>query len=322
MPRLSNFFRSRDPADPSAGTGLSFHQVQRPQIESALRLILANDQGLANDETVLDFLAFALQRKIDVNQIWIAEERGRVLWALLPITSPGRTMLMFTPGRIPSYTTPQVACVLLDHVCAHSRDQGMHLAQFLLDPADSSVRQLYVDCGFEVLAELIYLHRPLNGEVQSALPQGFEISNYSTLTHPQFAAAILRSYEGSLDCPNLNGRRQIEDVIEGHKATGTFDPNLWHLITESGDPRGVLILSAAAHTESLELVYLGLVPEARHRGLGDALMRIALGSGERAQKSELSLAVDSHNAPALRLYYRHGMKKIGSRIAMVRDLRS
>jgi ribosomal protein S18 acetylase RimI-like enzyme len=295
--------------------------VQRPQIESALRLILANDHGLASDEAVLDFLAFALERKIDVNQIWIAEERGRILWALLPITSPGRTMLMFTPGRIPSYTQSEIACALVDHVCAHWRDQGMHLAQFLLDPADHAVRQLYVDCGFEVLAELIYLHRPLNGSAAAALPPGFEISTYSTLTHPQFAAAIQRSYEGSLDCPNLNGRRHIEDVIEGHKATGTFDPTLWHLLTENNEPRGVLILSPAAHTESLELVYLGLTPEARHRGLGDALMRVALSSGERAQKSELSLAVDSHNTPALRLYYRHGMKKIGSRIAMVKDLR-
>ena len=35
----------------------------------------------------------------------------------------------------------------------------------------------------------------------------------------------------------------------------------------------------------------------------------------------LSLAVDANNAPALRLYYRHGLQRVGSKIAMMRDLR-
>ena len=36
----------------------------------------------------------------------------------------------------------------------------------------------------------------------------------------------------------------------------------------------------------------------------------------------LTLAVDSRNAPALKLYYRHGMQQIGAKTAMLRDLRS
>src|SRR6185369_11999011 len=121
--------------------------------------------------------------------------------------------------------------------------------------------------------------------------------SYSPQNHAAFAAAILRSYEGSLDCPALNGKRSIEDVIEGHKSTGIFDPALWHLATEHGEPRGVLILSPALHTESMELVYLGLSPEARHRGLADAFMRLAVKSTAQNQRKELSLAVDSRNAP-------------------------
>jgi ribosomal protein S18 acetylase RimI-like enzyme len=36
--------------------------------------------------------------------------------------------------------------------------------------------------------------------------------------------------------------------------------------------------------------------------------------------SRLSLAVDSTNTPALHLYFRHGMQRLGSRIAMMRVL--
>jgi len=38
--------------------------------------------------------------------------------------------------------------------------------------------------------------------------------------------------------------------------------------------------------------------------------------------TELTLAVDSRNAPAMKLYFRHGLKRVGSRSAMIRDLRS
>jgi hypothetical protein len=38
-------------------------------------------------------------------------------------------------------------------------------------------------------------------------------------------------------------------------------------------------------------------------------------------KSELTLAVDSRNAPAMKLYFRHGLQRVGSRTAMIRDLR-
>lgn len=320
MPRLSNFFRGRDASNPGSAEGFTYRQVQRHEIEPALRLILATDQGLATDDTVLDFLGFAIQRKIDVNLIWIATDGQSIIWALLPITSPGKTMLLFTPARIPAGTPTPAARELTNRICEHYKNQQMQLAQFLLDPEDASITELYISCGFEVLAELIYLHKPVNGAVPERWPAGFDLLSYSPATHDLFASTILQTYEGSLDCPALNGKRNIEDVILGHKSTGQFEPTLWKLIMERDEPRGVLILSPSPHTEAMELVYIGLTPQGRNRGLGSALIRLATASASRFQKSELSLAVDSRNSPALRLYYRHGLKRIGSRIAMVRDL--
>ncbi len=52
----------------------------------------------------------------------------------------------------------------------------------------------------------------------------------------------------------------------------------------------------------MELVYLGLAPAARGRGLGGCLMRLAEARSAAAKASHLSLAVDALNAPALSLY--------------------
>jgi hypothetical protein len=169
---------------------------------------------------------------------------------------------------------------------------------------------------------LIYLQRVVRQPASAVdLPTGIALQTYGSDTHRLFAHAIVRSYEGSLDCPALNGRRHIDDVIQGHKATGLFDPSLWYVLTEQDHAIGVLVLSPAEHNESVELVYLGLAPEGRGRGLGDLLMRLALDAIQKLDRHELNLAVDSKNLPALRLYYRHGMKRIGSRLALLRDLR-
>ena len=151
---------------------------------------------------------------------------------------------------------------------------------------------------------------------------GFGWRIYSPATHAEFARTVTATYEGSLDCPRLNGRRHIEDVLAGHKAAGEFDPALWFLLLAPGDlPAGVLLLSRSTRTDALELVYLGLTKSFRGRGLGDTLVEHALATAARIGSRRLSLAVDSQNAPALRLYHRHGLARLCTRVAMLRDLR-
>ncbi|WP_428940093.1 GNAT family N-acetyltransferase [Fontivita pretiosa] len=337
MQRLSNFFRPRDPLarSPQPPPALICRPVLRPEIEPSLRLILGDESGPASDETILEFLALAVQRNIDVNQIWIATvagaapPAGTILWALLPVVSPGRTMLLFSPSQLPGtildHPPQMVIGMLCDAVCQHWGARGVHLAQLLIDPQHTQLRDAYVACGFEVLAELLYLsRRPAESSLPPpiSLPQEMELLNYCPARHGLFVSAIIGSYQQSLDCPGLNGRREIEDVLAGHRATGQFDPSLWYVLTERSQPRGVLILSPTPYSDSLELVYLGLTPEARGRGLGAMLLGLALWQVHRTGKRELSLAVDSRNVPALKLYYRHGLKRIASRTALVRDLRT
>jgi ribosomal-protein-alanine N-acetyltransferase len=83
----------------------------------------------------------------------------------------------------------------------------------------------------------------------------------------------------------------------------------------------VLLLARTAAHGTAELVYLGLVPAARGRGLGDIVMRQALHIvGASGVANTLALAVDAGNAPALRLYHRHGMRRIGTKVALMREL--
>jgi ribosomal protein S18 acetylase RimI-like enzyme len=316
MSALSNLFRPRDVPRPS------YRAVQRHEIEQAMRLVVGNSKSAASDEQVLDFLSFALDRGIDVNATWVADVGGRIEWALLPVVSPGRTMLLFTPAKLPRRDLQHAVAGLSDALHEHFAARGVVLSQMLIDPKETALLKAYAGAGFARLTELYYLQANIRGsEPMPAPPPGWTVTAYNDLEHAEFASTIQQSYQGSQDCPSLNGVREMADVIAGHKAAGDFDPRLWFLVRENGQSLGTLLLNRSAGNTSVELVYLGLPPAARGRGVGDFLMRWALAVAGLENRKHLSLAVDSANAPALRLYYRHGLMRIGSRVAMVRDLR-
>jgi mycothiol synthase len=213
----------------------------------------------------------------------------------------------------------------VDTVCEHFAGRGLLLAQVLVDPGDVVARDTYLGRSFRQMAELLYLQADVRRTLPApALPEGFDWITYSPATHATFASTIVQSYRDSLDCPGLNGLRDIEDVIAGHKASGSeFDPSWWFVLRERGQPAAVLLLARTAAHGTAELVYLGLVPPARGRGLADVLMRQALHTvGASGVASTIALAVDASNAPALRLYHRHGMRRIGSKVALMRQLQT
>lgn len=272
----------------------------------------------------MDFMGFAKVRGIDTGELWIATVNEQLIWSTLPVTSPGRTMLLFVPGDYSSPLQALAAKTLIQRIVSEYAVQNIDLAQILLDPGDQRMIDLCAAASFTRMAELIYLqiNMPSGANPFPVLPANCRLVNYSSQTHSLFADAISRSYAQSLDCPALAGLREIEDIIIGHKAAGVFDPNYWFALIEDDRPIGVTLLSPLPANQSMELVYLGLIPEARGKKFGDLLMRLTLALTARSRYPRLNFAVDSLNSPALKLYFRHGMARVGTKIAMLRDLRN
>jgi len=310
---VSNFFRRADGPPPQP----VFRPAYADEVHAALGMVLGSATSPADPSQVTEFVSYAQHRGINLGNVWIAIQGDRLIWAILPLLSPGRTMLLLTP---PPHGKDAIIGALIDAVCETFGRRGVQLAQALLDPANAAAERLFAVHGFRRMAELLYLHGPVRKPADPALRGGFSWATYSPQTHSLFASTIAASYHDSLDCPGLNGLRDIADVIEGHKASGEFDPGRWYVLQENGVGLGALLLSRLPHTDAAELVYLGLSPQARGRRLADLLMKRAFSATAEMGLSRLSLAVDSGNAPALRLYYRFGMAKAASKIAMMRVL--
>jgi mycothiol synthase len=297
-----------------------YRRVQVGEIDAGIRLLLSGRRGTPEPGQVRGFIAFAEQRGVDPAEMLVAVEGAEICWALLPAVGPGHTALILSPSIKPPTEDGQHVVALAAMACGMLGGRNVRLAQLLMDPAETQLIGLYESCGFERLAELIYMRREVHPGETPTLPIDARLIPYRPQVHGLFREALGASYEGSLDCPALNGRRELDDVLAGHRGSGEFDPDWWTLLSLSDRPAGLLLLSAPVGGIAAELVYLGLARWARGKGLGELLMRVAMHDAARRGTSELTLAVDALNVPALSLYQRLGMRRVTSRIALMRDL--
>ena len=134
------------------------------------------------------------------------------------------------------------------------------------------------------------------------------------------APLIERTYENTLDCPALNGRRDCSQVVAGYRATCHDDLSHWFIVRHQDETLGCLLLSHDARHANWELIYMGLLPEARGRGWGLEIVRhaqwlVAAHGGER-----LVLAVDAANQPAVAIYAAAGFLAWDRRSVFVKFL--
>ena len=113
----------------------------------------------------------------------------------------------------------------------------------------------------------------------------------------------------------------MDDVIESHRATGEFDPTRWHLIFKDEKPAGCCLLSHIPQSNSVELVYLGISPQARGLGLGRSVLSYAIDQLGVLVFNEVTCAVDNRNTPALSIYESLGFKCFDARIGFVAPIR-
>ena len=136
---------------------------------------------------------------------------------------------------------------------------------------------------------------------------------YAECPVPVFHRALLETYKGSLDCPEVNGIRSISEIIAGHQAQGTHEPDRWFLALNDEQPAGVLLLTEIPESASMEISYLGVLPRLRRRGIGRQLVMKAIADACAAQVAQLTLSVDVRNRPAQNLYRAAGFEVCGER---------
>jgi ribosomal protein S18 acetylase RimI-like enzyme len=267
--------------------------------EAAFRLIFQD----AEDRETRVANALHLVELGELKEAGILVTRGShgLIGALVCLPIAGAGALVWPPRVLPGHEQAAIEDSLVRQARTWLRQRGAKLAQALLVRDDVHLAGPLERNGFRHITCLWYMRCELAVPV-SGIRDGLRFQTYEPADPCLFQETLLKTYEGTQDCPEVTGVRDISEIIEGHKAPDGPEMDHWWLARDGGRPVGVLLLTETAGSETWEVAYIGVVPEARGRGIGRQLMIKAGNEARAAAKSQLMLSVDARNHPAIQLY--------------------
>ncbi len=300
---------------------VEYRLLTSDELNAALRIVLApTNGGRVTNQQIDAFLSYIEASRLSLDRQWGAFDGRRLLTSCLRIISPGRSAVVFLPQSFANLDDRAIAVRLLQCLIADAPACDLRLMQAMVEPGRSKEEAILTDAGFRFLAELIYMQRgaqELFGAARLPAPEGTTWVTYTRERHALFAETVAATYVDSLDCPGLSGVRTIEDTLATHRATGEFDERRWFVLMQHGVPAGVLLLTHVPARDAMDVVYMGLSPEFRGRGLGRAMIHQAIKTARDASCALITLAVDAANTPSLRLYQKCGFAETTRRRAWI-----
>jgi len=291
------------------------------RLEAVRRLV--DHDGRGDPGHAQRFLETAATMGISLDHLFArVDGSDRITATVLAVPSPGRTAMLFcnrigVPGQIAGLAG------VIAHTATNLDDGTISLAQALLDPSETLEEAAYLQGGFTELASLSYLERPIPTRRHAPRvewPSDVALTTYEDTRRDDVIALLEATYVDTLDCPGLFGLRDPSDIFDGHQSSGEFDPSLWTLLFVKDALAGVLMLNPSSSSQSVELVYIGLAPSVRGRGLGSRLLRHGLARIAGRPERTMTLAVDEANSPAIQMYKREGFRRFLRRRALIRAL--
>lgn len=285
-----------------------------PELPEAFRLLFQHVPEEERLGRLAQAMSLVAQGELRAEQILLAgadqgEPCGAMIWQPLP----GASGLLWPPQARPGGQREEIEDQLVQAGLSRLRHGGAKLAQAILGPAEAVLARPLERNGFRYVTHIEYLR---HGLAQWPLPASWPRLRYQNDEgqNRQLLPQILeRTYLDTLDCPELNGVRTTEEVIAGHRGQGEYRPDFWWLAFLDAQPVGVLLLTAIPAGQGLDIAYVGVVPEARRRGVGRELVQLALGTARQAGAPQLTLALDVRNLPARKLYEKLGFEQTGRR---------
>jgi mycothiol synthase len=298
----------------------------------ALELIYRKVPTSLRDRLIVQMLEEERRGEIDLSGLWVATtRRGRIAGAMLTQPLVGKAAAVWAPEVRRGWRRDNLAAAMVKMAVESFAARGFRLIQSVLEQSASpQARRDLEKGGLPRVTELLYLERstaiPLDpAEISSGCaklagnaaaadpasgacsPADFTWRSFIETPEHEFRSTLQATYTGSLDMPELEGARSLDDILESYKSVGRFKAEHWRLGHIPGDPgaRAVLLLAEVPGRDVWEVIYLGLTPAARGRRLGRVVLEHALALA-RGQIGWLELAVDARNTPAIRLYYSAG----------------
>jgi GNAT superfamily N-acetyltransferase len=277
------------------------------EFAAAFRLLFGHLESAEADKRLSNALLLLNRGELNPDGIFVLRGDGDAdkticgVFVCLPLV--GATGLVWPPRCMQDAQTLHNEDLLVRQGTNWLRCQGVKVAQALLAAEESELGDSLLRNGFQHITHLNFFRHDLDLPLRLLQrKERLEYQSYEECDPALFRETLARTYIETRDCPELNGIRDVAEVILGHQSQGRFDPARWFLAFAGGVPIGVLMLSELPESGDWDLSYTGVTPESRRQGFGTELVLKALLEARAADAMYLSLAVDGRNVPAAGLY--------------------
>jgi mycothiol synthase len=284
------------------------------ELEAAFQLIFQHVAAEDRTARIANALQLIEQEELDPRGVWVVRGQNELLGAMVCMPVSGASGLVWPPQAVTHTCRVEIEDQLLQSALAWLRQCGAKLAQVLLSQDENYLAPPLLRNGFSRITSLWYLRHDLGFPAELLSEETHLVyQDYASCNQALFHETLLRTYEGTADCPEVNGIRDLREIIEGHQAQGKYDPRRWFLAFAGNLAVGVLMLTEIPEWHGWDISYVGVVPEARSRGLGRELTCKALRDAQAAGAVQVTLAVDDRNLPARNLYRQLGFESFDQR---------
>ena len=249
--------------------------------------------------------------------LFIALREGQICGAAWGQSQLGNIVVLWPPQLVPGEDRA-TAFRLAEAVAAAADETSVEMMQVFLSTPTAETVEVLRHVGFRHLADLRYMAAESPCFPVAAPPGELEFVAYDGAQRGRLMELVGRTYEDTLDCRELDGVRDLDNVINGYQATGVFRPENWLFVRHDGADVGVLLLADHPTGKHWELMYMALVKEARGRGWGRQITRYAQSLARGAGVERIVVAVDAANFPAVRMYRDSGFELWDQRAVYVR----
>jgi GNAT superfamily N-acetyltransferase len=290
---------------------LPFSQLSTERRREAAALLFAHLPHSDRSERIEQWLTAIANNDLNPANILIALWNNCVVGIQVVEVLPGNSAALWAIRSRPFEERIAFEDQLLQSALQLLRTAGVKLAQCLLHHDEHLAADAILRNGFQRLTTVRHMRAVVKSET-GAIPNDITFQPFEQSDAAKFQQVLVESFEGTLDCPELNNLRSPEEILAGHRASAP-ELSRWWLIHDRAAPAGVLILAEAPAPEHWDLAYLGVVPSARRKGVGRATVAFALQQTAAASKRGMTLMVDERNVPAIRLYENAGFEFSGAR---------
>lgn len=289
--------------------------LHRTALERVLGNVSPEQRG-----TVIDALRPIAAQGIDVFAgLLIAERDNAVVAATWLQPQVGRTATLWPPAP-GAGEDPPLAEALVAAALEAGRELPADLVQVLLEESNDPIIATLLRLGFRHLADLHYLSLKIPSRQPREADDRLRLRSPAADQPVLLRKLIADTYNDTLDCPGLEGRRQMDDVLAGYASVGVHDPNLWFIAEWRGEPAGVLLLASYPEVNQWELTYMGVAPKFRGEGMGKRILSRLVSLALQAGVGHVVLAVDARNWPAMQMYEQANFVGWARRTAYIREM--